>query len=376
MNMCISAFVVEYRTSIATAVSWRAFALIIGILYAGFLLPSYGAFGESALPTSAGVGDETTTLADIKAFAHNPLAAHRDGATKRLLEFTEANSQVFVELNARLLPFLTRNPPVENSEVLIGAYIAGNLAPQLESRIKRDHPLDALAAMCAAYREMRTEVRIEEISELESWCKLPRSELLGVVVQATMSPDEEVAKINVLETYTHKPTGYRFAPSLAGAKLKEVRRYEDSRLGESVLYITKSLGHVNFILYDMGVGGITDGPDSSLVKDSFASSVNDINSFANQGFYKRALCTNVDASQFRSKTTMPLFNVAECFIERAETGDKRVSWVLITGSRKHLLKIRYTAPASAESDAREFLIGLVNVFFGSNTLENAGKDKE
>lgn len=89
--------------------------------------------------------------------------------TGAILVFAEESSDVSVNLNVEYLPWLTQDKEVANSEVLIGAFVGGNMLPQLKKGIKKDHTKAGLLAMLRAYATLRKQNAIEAIESLDKW---------------------------------------------------------------------------------------------------------------------------------------------------------------------------------------------------------------
>ena len=77
--------------------------------------------------------------ASIEKLVSDPTAKDARDHVPTILRFAEGSPDVMVELNIELVPWMTQEEEVKNSEILLGAYVGGNLLPQIEKGIKKDH---------------------------------------------------------------------------------------------------------------------------------------------------------------------------------------------------------------------------------------------
>lgn len=330
---------------------------------------AWAAVGATSQGADRPVIDDDTARADIDAFRRDAYAAHEDGATTRLFQYADANRKVAVVIDTQALPFLARKPAIENGEILVGAFLAGNLARQLEDGVKTNRPVEGIQAMCAAYRQLRAQSRIEEIAELEEWGKLSAQELVFALLQREVTDVTPRNETNGEPyAYRHELTGFEFPTALAGAVRHRVIRYRDVRFGETVTYVPPEPGKIDVILYTLGASSVPDGPSSSIVLESFAQAMADVTEAQKQGMYAKALCTELTQPRVQASPAIPHFNVAECLVSLADPAEEIVSWILLAGARNHILKIRYSAPQTSERSAREFLPAFLAAFFEANKI--------
>jgi hypothetical protein len=107
----------------------------------------------------AAAGDETdraklseTMLKAIARLEENPFKAKGDGTVAIIATFADKSDSVLIEVNTGYIPWLERKG--KNDDVLLAAFIAGNVRPQLVQRVKKNHPVAGLQFMLAVYARL------------------------------------------------------------------------------------------------------------------------------------------------------------------------------------------------------------------------------
>ena len=70
---------------------------------------------------------------------------------------------------------------IKNSDILLVAFAAGNMRPQLINKEKKDHPVEGMIFMLRIYNKLRKAKKIEAISTLDQWSTLSVNELRGLI---------------------------------------------------------------------------------------------------------------------------------------------------------------------------------------------------
>src|SRR6266853_6056433 len=83
-----------------------------------------------------------TVLKAIALFKSDPGGTNAPGTMAIIANYAEARTNVHVTINSGYLPWLSQKPEIKNGEVLLAAFVAGNVQAQLEKRVKQDHPAD------------------------------------------------------------------------------------------------------------------------------------------------------------------------------------------------------------------------------------------
>jgi hypothetical protein len=173
--------------------------------------------------------------------------------------------------------------------------------------------------------------------------------------------------------YKHPESGYRFPErlhmpySVVFFRIK-IEQYADKRLGVLVSYQNESLRcFASFYLYTLGLAHIPDGPESEPVNMQFPAEESNIFEYGRQANYTDHRRTSLPGSTMQASPQTPLFRMST--FEYVRDGEPRISWLLLTGTRHHFLKIRYTCLATSPlriKGAKVFLERLITSFFEEN----------
>lgn len=126
---------------------------------------------------------EEAVLVAISANATNPAADAAAQHAKTIILYAERSPKVSVGLNVEYLPWLMTGEEVDNSEIMIAAYVGGNLHPQIKKRVKENHPVEGLTSLLRAYQKLRTAEATNEIPKFEEWLKLEPKEIEELVAE-------------------------------------------------------------------------------------------------------------------------------------------------------------------------------------------------
>ena len=126
---------------------------------------------------------DQAVLAAVSGIAKTPEADAASRDAKTIIQFAERSPNVRVDLNVEYLPWLAGGDDVENSEILIAAFVGGNLQPQIKKKEKKDHAVEGLNSMLAVYRKLRAADATNEIPKFEEWLKLKPKEIQSLVTE-------------------------------------------------------------------------------------------------------------------------------------------------------------------------------------------------
>ena len=143
--------------------------------------------------------ESDTVLKAISMFEADPGGKNSAGAMAIIVNFAEASANVLVTIDSGFLPWLTRKPPVKNGEVLLAAFVAGNIRPQLEKQVKQDHPVEGILFMCQVYTALRQKKLIEKLSEPEEWRKLNRDGIAKLIPKIRYKESQQSPAGDVLK---------------------------------------------------------------------------------------------------------------------------------------------------------------------------------
>lgn len=132
-------------------------------------------------------------LSLIKQFEDDPLKAKTDGIAGLVLDFGEKSQDVFVEVNLSLHPYLARKG--KNDDVLLAAFIIGNVRPQVVGKTKqKNHSLAGLKMLLAVYGRLLKDKQVDSIAEYDAWAKLDDKGLEEVIAKHTKAETKEEKK--------------------------------------------------------------------------------------------------------------------------------------------------------------------------------------
>lgn len=117
--------------------------IIMFVLFAGFAFVS----GLHAADVNQSI------LKQIAVIEKDPLGKEADAAYREILKFATDSSDVDVTLTADVMPWI--NEDSKYKPKLIGAFIAGNIQPQIKSKIKEDNPYEALIFVFGVYEKIK-----------------------------------------------------------------------------------------------------------------------------------------------------------------------------------------------------------------------------
>lgn len=171
------------------------------------------------------------------------------------------------------------------------------------------------------------------------------------------------------EFYEHS-SGLRFPAAIGKFQRMPVRNYDDPRLGIQIPYIAPGFGKADFYVFDYGLSPIPDGSNSDFVKSLYAAADKDVQSFAATGKYldfEKALplgsVIHFPGQQLEWLVASYKFRFTQ------ESSEALVSWLLLTGYRKHFIKIRFSHLASRENEGRPAIQALLEAFENNNGLQ-------
>ena len=118
-----------------------------------------------------------TVLKAIAQVELDPIKAKSNGTFSIIISFAAKSPDVLVTVNTEYLPWLNQEKKIDNTDILLCAFIAGNMRPQLAQKKKKDHPVDGIKFMLSVYNRLRKDEKIESIVELDKWSKLDDKEL-------------------------------------------------------------------------------------------------------------------------------------------------------------------------------------------------------
>ena len=122
-----------------------------------------------------------TVIKAIDQLEASPIKAKEKGILPIVLNYAEASNKVKVTISSDLLPWLKEEKKVENADILLVAFVAGNMKGQLTKSIKKDNSLDGLKFMIKTYSKLLNSKQIINIKKLDEWAKLKEADLKKLI---------------------------------------------------------------------------------------------------------------------------------------------------------------------------------------------------
>ena len=125
-----------------------------------------------------------TVLNAISILEIDPTGKKAAAAMAVVMNFTEASENVLVILNSGYFPWLDRKakPDLADGQ-LLAAFVAGNVRPQLQKQVNKDHAAEGLDFMLRTYAKLRAKKLVKKIPECEKWSKLDMAGLRKLVIE-------------------------------------------------------------------------------------------------------------------------------------------------------------------------------------------------
>lgn len=177
-------------------------------------------------------------------------------------------------------------------------------------------------------------------------------------------------QLHAQPAYKHPQTGYLFPVHLGSTEFKEfirgeIHQYPDKGLGTSVSYKNDDAQcFADFYLYNLGLSRIPDGVESDIVHYNLSESESNIFEYERRGVYQNVRrITPPGLVTHLGPRTHPFMTSVFEFVAGEE---RRVSWLFVTGTRQHVLKLRYTCHVSHLKLGKDALGRLITSFFETN----------
>ena len=122
-----------------------------------------------------------TVLRAISRFQSEPLKAKSNGILSIIINFADESQNVYIEVNSGYMPWLKQKKNINNTDILLVSFVAGNMRPQLINKEKKDHPVEGMIFMLRIYNKLRKAKKIEAISTLDQWSTLSVNELRELI---------------------------------------------------------------------------------------------------------------------------------------------------------------------------------------------------
>ncbi len=144
------------------------------------------------------------------------------------------------------------------------------------------------------------------------------------------------------EPFHDEKTGLVFE-DVNGFERLDTHHFKGRGLGYSVDYRSKSGIRISVYVYDFELPEIPDGPFSPLIKQQYENSKRDIIQAKEQGAYQEAEELANEVIVLGEDDEAPKLRKATFRVRRSDKD--WISYIYLTGYKKHFLKVRSTLPA-------------------------------
>lgn len=343
-------------------------AIVLSVLASVLLL-------GSSLPVQAEEPDWANlepelVLKAIADFEADPGGTNSAGNLAVIVNFAEASSDVQIVLDEATLPWLVRKPETKGENILLGAFVAGNIRPQLEKKVNQDCPVDGLLFLGRVYRALRPGGTVGVVPELEKWSKLDRAALTRLVAEKRGENSPIASKAEPAErkdpapaaapaaganAYRHAATGIVLPDLMATLQKEEGVTDFEPRLpggGIGVGYDGPGIT-VTVYIYTANHKSIPDSLQSALIKEHFKQVENDIVQQGVRGAYTNVKKLSQDVIAWGSDGTGP--KSLHSSFSFAQGGSDRLSHLFLLAYRDHFLKVRFTYDREVQPEAEKIL---------------------
>jgi hypothetical protein len=93
-------------------------------------------------------------LIDIKIFEEDPFSDTGEIAANKIMQYAENSLRSIIYISEEATPWVFDDNPYKYSPVLVAAFVAGSIKPQLINGNIADHTYDGVISMFAAYKKV------------------------------------------------------------------------------------------------------------------------------------------------------------------------------------------------------------------------------
>ena len=97
---------------------------------------------------------EKSALNAISIFEKNPFSSEAEFAAKEIMIYAKHNLRSIIYIDEKVLPWIHEEEDYKYGSLLIVAFVAGSMKPQLIHGKIKDHSLDGVLAMIKLYKEI------------------------------------------------------------------------------------------------------------------------------------------------------------------------------------------------------------------------------
>ncbi len=134
-----------------------------------------------------------TVLQAVDTFEKGPTSPQGRRALNLIVEFTQNSESVRVDLFGGYFPWEKGSIDGQAQAALVGAFVAGNIRPQLRTGKREDHPVEGLRFMLNTYSRLAASRQVPRIAELDAWLRLDRNDLAILAARINKGENKSAA---------------------------------------------------------------------------------------------------------------------------------------------------------------------------------------
>ena len=146
------------------------FAAVLGLTAVAPSLPAATLDRSMTQQQGKGTVSKEDARRAIAIFRRDPLNSQGEMTRPIILKFAEDSPDVEISLSDKRLSWVgNKSVPEETSQVLVVAYVAGDIQSQLDSGKTKDNPVAAAEQVIATYGQLKRanpDLRVREVEEL------------------------------------------------------------------------------------------------------------------------------------------------------------------------------------------------------------------
>ena len=137
--------------------------------------------GVLSAQVSFGAMTDAEAAVVIDRFLADPLSPSERQSAAKILQFAEESPTHEVTVDVKYMPWLKETPPPEGSELLLAAFMAGNLKEQIKKNTTKSEDYAGALAVLEVYRKLQEKKIV--IPELDHWIELEKQGTLRSFIE-------------------------------------------------------------------------------------------------------------------------------------------------------------------------------------------------
>jgi len=176
--------------------------------------------------------------------------------------------------------------------------------------------------------------------------------LTAIIQRATAQDANANDRKSQIEPFRDEKTGLQFI-DVPGLERTKAHRYEEPGLGYDVTYRSKLGLRCTIYVYTLGQANISEGPFGADIRQQLQQAKGDIVSAHKQGIYQKAEEISGDIVVLGESDNAPRIHRSRFRLRRFDKD--WVSYIYLTGYKKHFVKLRCTLPSEQQAECEKEL---------------------